>query len=403
MTNGAGFARRQVFLFPYAYSLAMGGVLVAMPLWGVRLGATSVHLGAAGSLLSGALALLGVFFGRLSDRVGRERMMALGTLLSAATMCFIPSISRPEGLLVVASLFGISCAMFWPSIEARVAESTDTKGLSGHLSIFNLGWAAGNASGSFLAGFIMMRDPAWVFYGASGVHFILCARLMLGHLPRVGRSEVEPPSEAEVGDRPGEADLFLPLARIASFAVFFGVASIRWLFPKLAVSLDISGGTIGVLMGTVAAAQGLMFLVMGRVHRWQYAFRAMVLAQLLPVVGLTLVWLGQSALGFGIALCAVGLGSGMTFTMGLFYSLHGHHAKGSNAGLHEAILGVGNMAGPIIGGVVARYVSLRTPNLLNIGVIVLAIAVQCVLWRRAGRRRRGVTPSETDDMRWAAS
>ena len=124
MTNGAGLARRQVFLFPYAYSLAMGGVLVAMPLLGVRLGATSVHLGAAGSIFSGTLALLGVLFGRMSDRVGRERMMALGTLVSAATLCFIPSMSRPEWLFVASSLFGISCDFY---MEEHILGVTDSR------------------------------------------------------------------------------------------------------------------------------------------------------------------------------------------------------------------------------------------------------------------------------------
>jgi len=401
--NSAGLSRRQVFLFPYAYSLAMGGVFVALPLWGVKLGATSVHLGATGSILSGTLALLGVLFGRLSDRIGRERMMEVGAFVSAGTMCAIPAMTRPEWLFVAAALFGISFAMYWPAIEAKVAESTDTDGLAGHLSTFNIGWAAGNASGSFLAGFILARNPAWVFYGAAGIHFVLCMQLLLGHLPREGRSTGEPSTEMQDQHRPEEADAFLRLARIASFAVFFSVASIRWLFPKLAVSLDIPKETIGVLLGTVAAAQGLMFLVMGWVHRWQYTFRAMLFAQILPVIGLVMVWFGRTAFGFGAALFIVGLGGGMTFTISLFYSLHGHHAKGSNAGLHEAILGIGHMAGPILGGVAARYTSLRTPSLLNIGIIVLAIAGQCVLWRRVRPRLRGPVPRETDGTRWVAS
>ena len=401
--NSAGLSRRQVFLFPYAYSLAMGGVFVALPLWGVKLGATSVHLGATGSILSGTLALLGVLFGRLSDRIGRERMMAAGAFVSAGTMCAIPLMTRPEWLFGAAALFGISFAMYWPSIEAKVAESTDTDGLAGHLSTFNMGWAAGNASGSFLAGFVLTRNPAWVFYGAAGVHVVLCMRLLLGHLPRAGRSVGAPSTEAQDQHRPEEADAFLRLARIAGFAVFFSVASIRWLFPKLAVSLDMPKGTIGVLLGTVAAAQGLTFLVMGWVHRWQYTFRAMLLAQIFPVMGLLLVWFGQSALAFGVALFTVGLGSGMAFTMGLFYSLHGHHAKGSNAGLHEAILGMGHMAGPILGGVAARYTSLRIPSLLNIAIIVLAIAGQCVLWWWARRRSRTSASGRVDESRYVAS
>jgi len=235
----------------------------------------------------------------------------------------------------------------------------------------------------------MDQRPAWAFYVPSTIFLLLSIRILVGHLSRWKAAEGTDPLIREEGEhRPEEADAFLHLARIGSFAVYFGVASIRWLFPKLALSLDIQEGTVGVLMGTMIGGQALMFFLMGRIRVWPYRFEAVVVAQALPLLGLTLAWTGASAVAFGVAFCAVGLGAGMTYTMGLFYSVHGHHAKGSNAGIHEAVAGSGSLLGPILGGVAARSTSLRAPSLLSMAVIVLALAIQGVVWTAIRRRRR---------------
>jgi predicted MFS family arabinose efflux permease len=146
----------------------------------------------------------------------------------------------------------------------------------------------------------------------------------------------------------------------------------------------------------VMGAQALMFFLMGRIRLWSYRFEALMMALILPLMGLTLAWVGSSAVVFGTAFCAVGLGAGMMYTMGLFYSVHGHHAKGSNAGMHEAVAGSGSLLGPILGGVAARSYSLRAPGVLSMAVIVTAMVIQCVVWAVIQRRRRRLLWSAVD-------
>ena len=345
-------ARRQVFFFPFVYSFSMGMVLVALPLWALRLKASAVQLGAFGTLLAASISLWCVVFGRLSDRVDRPRMMAFGALLASVVMCSVPLFPYIQWLFVVTALAGMAGGLYWPALEAKVAEDSDGEGLAGHLSLFNVGWSSGHASGALLGGFIMGQRPEWTFYVTSTILLLLSMRILIGHLSRWKGAGIEDPLMREEEEhRPKEADAFLHIARMGSFAVYFGVASIRWLFPKLALSLDIHEGTVGVLIGIMMGAQALMFFLMGRVRVWPYRFEAVLVAQTLPLLGLTLAWVGSSAVGFGAAFCAVGLGAGMTYTMGLFYSVHGHHAKGSNAGIHEAVAGSGALLGPILGGV----------------------------------------------------
>lgn len=382
-------ARRQVFFLPCVYSFSMGIVFVALPLWALRLKASAVQLGALGTLLAASISLWCVIFGRLSDRVDRERMMAFGPLLASVVMCSVPLFPYVQWLFVVTVLMGAAGGLYWPALEAKVAEASDGEGLAGHLSLFNMGWSSGHTSGAFLGGFIMGQRPEWAFYVPSTIFLVLSMRILIGHLSRWKAAKGTDPLVREEGEhRPEEADAFLHIARMGSFAVFFGVASIRWLFPKLALSLDIQEGTVGMLIGMLTGGQTLMYFLMGRVRIWPYRFGAVVVAQALPLLGLALAWVGSSAVAFGVAFCAVGLGAGMTYTMGLFYSVHGHHAKGSNAGIHEAVAGSGALLGPILGGVAAKSYSLRAPSLLSMAVIVVAVLIQCIVWTAIQRRRR---------------
>jgi MFS family permease len=390
-------ARRKVFFFPFVYSFSMGMVLVALPLWGLRLEASAVQLGAFGTILAASIVLWCIIFGRLSDRVDRERMMGFGALLASVVICSVPLFPYIQWLFVIPALVGVAGGLYWPALEAKVAEDSDGEGLAGHLSLFNVGWSSGHTAGASLSGFIMGQRPEWAFYLTSSIFLLLSMRILIGHLSRWRPVEVEDPLAREEGEhRPEEADTFLHIARIGSFAVFFGVSSIRWLFPKLALSLGIREGTVGMLIGMVMGAQALMFFLMGRIRLWSYRFEALMMALALPLMGLTLAWVGSSAVVFGMAFCAVGLGAGMTYTMGLFYSVHGHHAKGSNAGMHEAVAGSGSLLGPILGGVAARSYSLRAPGVLSMAVIVMAMVIQCVVWAVIQRRRRRLLWSVVD-------
>jgi len=154
------------------------------------------------------------------------------------------------------------------------------------------------------------------------------------------------------------------------------------------VTLGLHGMAIGLVLGMLTGAQALGFFGMALIRRWQYAFNALLLSLLLPLAGLALAWWASTPFGFGVAFFAVGLGGGMTFNLCLFYSVQGARARGSNAGLHEAIGGLGWMLGPFLGGVVARQVSLPATSLLNLALVALLLAGISLYWVRlkAGQR-----------------
>jgi MFS family permease len=284
---------------------------------------------------------------------------------------------------------GLTSALFWPAMEAKVADRGD-QDLGRRLSRFNVSWSSGSGLGTLSSGFLAGADPRLPFLAAAAVLILLGLRLatLLLRGDRTDHSPGHPPQEeAHPEDR--QAPAFLLMARMVHFGVTFCIGSIRWLFPKLAVTFGMPEAQIGIILGLLTGAFAVAFLVMGHIRRWPYAFGWLLVPLLLTVSGLILAYGVTSAPGFGLAFLVIGLSGGMSFHMGLFYSVHGHRTKGSNAGLHEAIGALGSMVGPLLGGAVARRFSLPAINLLDMAVVGIVLFGIVLFWRSVGVRSEG--------------
>lgn len=380
-SRAEGLSKGYSFFLPFAYSAAIGAVWVALPLRAMDLGAKPAQLGGLGTAWAGAMVVSAALLGRAADRIGPSKMAASGALLAGLLLLALPLAPKIYWLFPAAGLIGMAGGAFWPALEAWVGRG---EGLAGRISAFNIGWSSGLAFGSFVGGFLTAWTSTGVFPMSGG------ALLGLGLLCNVLRAEEIVGGDESPSDQgpPEGADLFLLLARMANFSAWFTVGVIRWLFPKLAVSLGVGKGELGLLLGTFTGAQALIFSLLGRTKRWQYELWPFWAGQTGIVWGLAMLWQLSDLLWLAAALGAIGLGTGTTYTLSLFYSLHGRSAKGGHAGLHEAILQSGVLAGPITGGAAAQAYSLRAPALVCIGVVFMSITAQAI-GRGYARKRSG--------------
>jgi MFS family permease len=91
------------------------------------------------------------------------------------------------------------------------------------------------------------------------------------------------------------------------------------------------------------------------------------------------------ALGFALA----GACAGVTYVSSLIYSLQGRAAgRGARCGIHETVLGSGVLLGPLLGGLVASRVDLRSPFVLAATVFLLVAVADLLVWRRTIRPTR---------------
>jgi MFS family permease len=368
----------------FVCDFAIGMVALAVQNLGIYvLDAPNAVLGLFATLGAGAYSLGCVFAGTLSDRFGRRRCVVAGCLGAAAVWLLIPHMHSWASLLIILPLPGAFLSLFWPSVQAWIAElSTSPRLLSRNLSLFNIVWSIGLMLGPVVTGYMWLASPTWTF--------LMPALMVLGLVPLAlttprGQSQEEAgPAPAENGRADG--DRFLRLAWIGNFAAWFAGGVIMAMFPKLGYTLHYSEPHTGWLLFSFRVGQVALFIATLYVHRWQYRLWPMLLGEVLAAAGLLAAAATDSSAVFAAGFAIAGLAAGMTYVSSLFYSLHGRTSgKGRTSGLHEAVLGGGGFLGPLLGGLCAQFIGLRAPFVLAAAVLLLACIAQVQLAARARR------------------
>jgi DHA2 family multidrug resistance protein-like MFS transporter len=138
--------------------LAIDGTVLALavPALTADLNPTATQLLWIGDIYSFALAGLLVTMGNLADRIGRKRLLLLGSLgfgLSSLLAAFAPT---PELLIVARAVLGISGATIMPSTLAIVRDIfTDPKMRTRAIAVWAAGATAGAAVGPIVGGTLL--------------------------------------------------------------------------------------------------------------------------------------------------------------------------------------------------------------------------------------------------------
>jgi len=150
------------------------------------------------------------------------------------------------------------------------------------------------------------------------------------------------------------------------------------MIPELARRLGLSTTEAGLFCSIWFFARLAAFVVMWRWPGWHYRFRWLLAGYIMLIMGFVLVltadglwWLGMGQVLFGLAV-------GSLYYASLFYSRDVGEARAEQGGMHEAMMGAGNLVGPGIGAL-SLMMAPQWPNagvwsvsgLLAIGMLVL--------------------------------
>ncbi len=143
-----------VSLLGFLVSMGFGLIVPIMPYYVEILGGTATELGILLSSFMVTRALLARYFGRLSDAIGRKKIIVGGAVLYAVLGYLFTIPTHWTGLIFVRASQGVASAMVWPVGEALIVDSVheDRRGIS--ISIYmvasNMGFAAGPFAGGLL-------------------------------------------------------------------------------------------------------------------------------------------------------------------------------------------------------------------------------------------------------------
>lgn len=349
------------------------------------LGATPAEIGILSAAWIGAYGLSALVAGRVSDRFGRRGVAMAGCLAVAGLSVACVTTTRVWPLAGIGVLFGIGLSSFWPAVIAWLGEGASGAVLAGRLTKFSMAWNFGLLAGFGLAGVIYEASHIAVFTVPAGA-FVLIAGLLQIRLP-----------EAHVAARSGNAPYQAPpagrgfrkTAWLANFAVGSALGGAVTMFYDLAARRGIDPGINGVMLAVGRAAAMVAFIGLQVTEFWRVRLWPLWVVQLAGAAAILWIGLTASVWMFGVLFAVSGIASGYSYQASIFFSLEEIAEKGKGGGFHEAVVGLGMFAGPLLAGVVGARSGLRAAfTACAVWLVVFVVAQMILVFVRRQESRR---------------
>ena len=379
-----------VYLPVLLIDLAFSSILTNTSFYTSYLGLSTTFLGILMAVSTGFFAVLAIPLGRLSDRIERRYILYAACLILGVASIGLARCRNSGHLMSVFPGIGVSMALFFPAYEAWLAEREGEGELIHRIMLFNLFWSIGMTVGPALSSYLYGNaNPFRPFYIA-GVFALLT--LLTIWASRIAESDLSNPSvHTDESDSESPEILYPPLpvrmtylhlARCANFVSWFSLGVLRQLTPKLTLEMGIRPAIYGNLMLGLGGVQTLAFVVLGTGYstRWHYQFSPLLIIQLLAILSFLSIGLLQHVILWAFAFAVIGVSVAFTYFSSLYYGLDRHADKGNKSGWHEAILGVGILLGPFLGGISAdSSLGVQSPYLLCAVAIGIAILIEILI------------------------
>ena len=356
----------------FIMDLCVVTVRTTVPLQAESMSASPFAVGMIAATMSIVYTATALFFGRLSDRVGRTLIVLASFLVYALGAFLLSRASDLWQLFALMGLVGLGMGMFWPIIEAWIADSEGSDH-SGSVSKFCLAWSGGAMIGPVAAGFLLGRELAFgrtlgAVVVLTGISFMV---LVLTKSRGKGRQAVVsgPPEE-----EPVPAWVFVS-GLLALLACWMIQSTSYTFFPLIASSRGISPENMGLILFAMGGSRTLVFLLLFS-YRGKGRSLGMIRGALaLACIGCLLFLLVDAEWAFAPALSTFGLAIGIVYILGLRLAVTGSRGRGFRTGLFEAVIGIGALASPVGSGALAN-IQLNYAfafNLASLVAVLLAI------------------------------
>lgn len=345
-----------LYLAVFVAVLGFSVVAPIFPHYALSLGASYTMLGFIVSIYGATQLLTQVPIGRLSDRIGRKRILLLGL----ATFTFMPLLyiyaSSAYLLLLIRALGGVGASAVWPLAMALIVEQTRADGRGAALGWYNASFYSALAFGPLFGGVLYdhfgMNAPFyfWALLGTMAVVIV--------HL------RVKEPEKIEMGVLPerGKARLIdqgylLTFLACCSVVLWVGVVGgfNYTMLPDYAAGLGLSATDVGLIYMAYGGGTALSNIYFGhqadRGRRKALIFAgclsgASAFALLPRAFGLPEVALLFAAMGLG-------LGAGNPAAASLIADTTCATRRGEIFGIFNTARMSGVVVGPLIAGLTA--------------------------------------------------
>lgn len=330
--------------------------------------------------LNGFVCMIAAWWGgRFAQRAGYFTALKLGFGIMGATLLIGAQCTSAAAHIAVMVVTVIGMCLTWATLEALVSEGERPDRLPQNIGIYNVVWAGTGALAYFMGGALLdglglkslFYVPAVMFLGQLGGTFWL--EYTRRFAPAGVSAEHESVGEIGLNPRPiARAKAFLRMAWFANPFAYIAINTLIAVMPGIASRLGLSTTLAGFVGSVWCFARLGAFFALWFWPGWHYRFRWLLSAYLALIVSFAvmltipnLAMLATAQLLFGVAL-------GLIYYSSLYYSMDVGETKGEHGGIHEAVIGLGNFAGPAVGAASLHFLS-QSPNSGTVAVSALLL------------------------------
>jgi MFS family permease len=363
-------------------------VIPLFPGFARGIGASLSVLGSYDSVSAVFMFLLAIPLGRLSDRLGRKRMIMPGTLLFILVPLSYILATGPLQLYPIRVGLGLGLGLVFGNgflLMSEVAEPGFRNTAQGiYMTSMGLGFTLGPLIGGFTA----------KLYGAETSFFISSALgvagLLVLSLVRERRRAVAGPERKVPGLRDLLADARILASGVANYVNSLMYIAVTLFFPVYGANIGFDEAEVGIGLTSRGLASTLVRLPVGALTRHVRALNLMLLglafsaATVYGVSGATTLVLVTALMGLQ------GVAYGIYLTSGNVYVSEEapEELRGTAMAVYSMFGNVSGMVNPLLLGIIAESYGGRGAMRFAAGFTVLGIAVVYALARRGTRSEK---------------
>jgi len=377
-------------LYLAVFVAVLGFSLIApfFPHYVMDFGASYFMLGIIVSIYGAVQLLTQIPIGRLSDRMGRKKIMLLGlAMFSVIPLLYIQAESA-YSLLFIRALGGLGASAVWPISMALIIDQAEPGGRGEAMGLYNASFFGALALGPLLGGVLYdlwgVEAPflLWAVLGALSLFVVLF---------RVSEPER---SKVQIGETPSNigSDLitsgykmtFLACSSVVLWSGVVGGFNFTML-PAYASSLGFKAADVGVIYLVYGGCTALFNIYFGRQADRGRRKALIFTGCLAGAVGFVFLPMAHSLLQVSVLFAVLGMGLGMANPAAA--ALIADTTSAARRGEVYGIFNTARMAGVVIGPLIAGFAA----DIEGVGgavyafiILAVVITLESLIIREAG-------------------
>jgi len=372
--------------------MIMGVMGIAVPIYADLLGASPFLIGVIGAAGGLTYSFMPLIAGIFSDKLKRKVFISASVTSYGFSCIFYSLTDNPSMLIFIKALEWVSMAIFWPAIEASLAD-TGEESLEETLKKFNISWGSAIIIGPMVGGLLIsgytIKAP-FIFSLIVSFSLGVLSFILIKESPRRQERSMQEGSEVERRSNSRYA-IITALSSILLFSTIGGINSS--LFPAYATDLGIPAYEIGLIMFVSGASRTVAFYLANKIEAKLGKLAMFLGGSLTLAFASALTANSYITITFLICFLLFGLGAGISYAASISFILRRwSSSKGYAAGLFESLIGLGYFLGPLTGGIISEY-ALNAPYIYGCILSLTVFFLQLTL------NKRSLTSSQLEPKR----